>query len=110
MSPKRTTMLVSRLICLYFSYRAVLSLMAIPTGLSGALMLSNMRSVYGNHRFPSPMQRFLMGSGASLLLGIVLDIALAVIFYRCGPEVSRFLLGDDISPETVMPEGVEGTA
>jgi hypothetical protein len=84
MTPKQTATLVSRAFCVWFAYAAFTRLTVIPSLLNTYRIMSEIgsRPEPFRHYSPNPM---LMSGGIVSLFGLVIDIALAILFYRCGP-------------------------
>jgi hypothetical protein len=92
MTAGQAAFLTSRVISLWLAYRAFLSLLALPTGFLWYSVFPAYELAMGTHsRFGS---RVLIGSGISLAQ-LFVEIILAIVFYRFGPRVAEFLLGED---------------
>lgn len=89
MSAKQAAFLTSRIISLWLAYSAFLRFLALPTGYLSYYLFP----AYGGTtmRFGS---RVLIGS-IMALVQLFVEIFLAILFYRFGSRVARFLLGED---------------
>ena len=105
MTVKQAAFLTSRVISLWFFYEAFTGLVQIPSALFTLSILAKTNdSVYGNG-----FSRILATSSAStishaILQGIV-ELVLGIIFYRFGPRVARFLMGDGTDASLVDGNG-----
>ena len=102
MSAKQAAFLTSRIISLWFFYRALSTLVQIPAAFAMISAFSSLRNMPG---FNTSSARLFAESGALAFQGCV-EILLAVFFYRCGPLVLRFLLGDEEQTAVVDENGV----
>ena len=89
MSAKQAAFLTSRVISLWFMYLAVVTLIQVPSNVYLASAFSGLQNLTGfthlsSRLFATCVTQTLQGCG---------EIVLAIIFYRCGPFVLRFLLG-----------------
>jgi len=92
MSSKQTITLASRLLCLWFSYGVVTNLFALPTAV--LIVLSTTSLAHPGTLGSSYTRRMELTTISHSLLWLLAEVPLAIIFYRCGPLVTRFLLGD----------------
>ena len=109
MTAKQAATLVSRAFCLWFAYGAFTRLSVIPTVFYSMRMITMMNAgigsgsvVTGRYHAYTPSPFLMMGSnviGMTGLLTLAADIALAIIFYRCGPRVIAFFLGKQTEPD-----------
>lgn len=93
MTQLQAAILSSRLICAWLIYGALSDLLGLirnillfVSGVYGAL-INTMPSM------GTRLERSSFYASAQFLFEFVLNIVLAVIFYRCGPRLLRFLLG-----------------
>ena len=111
MTAKQAATIVSRAFCLWFAYEAFTRLSAIPTLIYSTRMITMMNAGIGSgsgsivtgryHAYP-PSPLLMLGSSLIGMTGIftlIADIALAIIFYRCGPHVVHFFIGKQADPE-----------
>jgi hypothetical protein len=91
MTTKQAAFLTSRVICLWFFYRAFSTLIQVPTTFA---LLSSFSSLKNMPGFDGYSAKVFAESGALALQGCA-EAVLAIFFYRCGPWVARFLMGDE---------------
>lgn len=95
MTSKQAAFLTSRVVSLWFIYHAVFAVMAIPSSISNFMLASEMTNSslpilhFGNHLIGHAVVEIL-----SSFAYAVADMLLAIIFFKFGPRVSRFLIGD----------------
>jgi hypothetical protein len=90
MTQLQAAILSSRLICAWLIYNAAMGLFALFR--NAVTVFSGVFSMMGgvqNSRFMNQN----IGNSAIFLFEIVLNLLLAVLFYRCGPKVLKFLIG-----------------
>jgi hypothetical protein len=83
--------LSTRLISAYMIYRAVLSFFAVLT--AAVTFFSGIYSLIDGVR-PGRWSIYTLGTSAIMLVEFGLFLWFAVAFYRSGPKVVRFLVGD----------------
>ena len=96
MSAKQSAFLVSRVICLFFIYKGLCSLLEVPATFAMISAFSSLRdspglSEYGNKMFASSLTLAFEGAA---------QVILAIVFYRSGPRVIRFLTGEEQASES----------
>jgi hypothetical protein len=95
MTAKQAAFLTSRIISLWFFYRAFSTLVQVPAAFAMVSAFSSLKNTPG---FDGYSAKLFAESGAIALQGCA-EIILAILFYRCGPWVARFLLGEDTKSE-----------
>jgi hypothetical protein len=95
MSLKQAAFLTSRVISLWFFYETFTSLAQLPAALIGLSMARSMSTTPDWMRFSQSVTR---SSGTMIvhaILQAIVELALGILFYRFGPRVGRFLMGDE---------------
>lgn len=90
MTAKQAAFLTSRVISLWFFCRALATLVEVPAAFAMMSAVSSLRNLPG---FEPETAKLIASSGAIVLEGIG-EVFLAIIFYRFGPRVAQFLMGD----------------
>ncbi|MGA8939743.1 MAG: hypothetical protein WB439_11320 [Acidobacteriaceae bacterium] len=91
MSAKQAAFLTSRVISLWLLYQGLTTLIQVPT----TFMLLNSLPLLKNAPGLSGMSARIIAESSALALRGFADLILAIFFYRFGPWVARFLLGED---------------
>lgn len=91
MSLRQAAFLTSRVISLWFFYRALATLIEVPTAFA---MMSAFSSLNKSPGFDNYSAKVFAESGALALQGCA-EVILAIVFYRFGPRVARFLMGEE---------------
>ena len=97
MSSRQAVVLVSRAVCVYFLYTAFGNLTTLPL-----LAFNLWRSLPLARDMPGLSQwgfRSMALSVEAAVLRLAVELALVVVFYQCGPRVSRFLTGGVMESE-----------
>ena len=95
MSSRQAVVLASRVLCVWFLYGAFGTTTSLPFSLFNLWLQWHMSldPTIGHFVSRSSLRYSAQNVEASLLRFVV-ELFLAVIFYRCGPIISRFLLQD----------------
>src|ERR1700722_19828403 len=102
---RQTVTLAGRILCVFFLFHAVVNFAGIPSSISG--MRTALEVVHSLQRIDttSADYRFLSRSFGQYIISIcislfwgMLELWIARVFYRCGPRVTKFLLGDELAP------------
>ncbi|HEY5212788.1 MAG TPA: hypothetical protein VIJ38_07190 [Acidobacteriaceae bacterium] len=91
MSVKQAAFLTSRVICLFFIYQGFRALLEVPATFAMISAFSSLRNSPGLGEYGIKM----LASGVTLAVEGGTQIILAIIFYKCGPWIIRFLTGEE---------------
>jgi hypothetical protein len=98
-SSRQAVIVASRVLCVYFLYNAMANLTYFP---SRFLSVHHHGSaILGYDKF---LFRYYLLETEGATLRLVVELLLAVVFYRCGPRICRFLSGEAAasdSPEVI---------
>jgi len=105
MTTKQGVSLASRVLSVYFLSLAVSRSVEVASLIGSLLRLHSMERRYASYipYFPN-----LPVIGAVIVF--LVELVMAFLFYRCGPGVARFLLGEEISPTEESARNEEGAA
>lgn len=96
MTMLQAAILSSRLICAWLIYNAAMGTFAL---MRNAVMTMGMMGEFANSR----IMRQNIDNSIIFFIQVVLNVALAVFLFRCGPKVLGFLMG----PEKEVPAEAE---
>jgi len=95
LTPQRAVMIACRTLCVLFLVYAIVNFADIPSLLIGLMHYrSHGEGTGSNGYYAYWTRRYALWITSALVRGAV-EFWLAGVFYRAGPRVSRFLLGDD---------------
>jgi len=105
MTQQQVLRLSTRFVSAWFLFKAIVSLFSafeavvqFSTGIFSAL----------DGVMPGKWERYTYARAATDPIWFCLYVAIAIIFYRCGPRLTRFLVGP--KEEQPVVDGAEGTA
>jgi hypothetical protein len=102
MTSRQAAVIASRVLCVWFIYEAVVEAVYLPSfiiiALEQSARLHSAVNAFGRG-YPSNWDFLLNPLGG--LFHLILNIALAVFFYRGGPGLIRFLTGDEVDSDSV---------
>ena len=91
MSNRQAVVLASRVLCVFFLYTALGTLISLPLISPGFL---HEREMIRNHALPSTVLPLNTLSFGTALFRLAVDLLLAYFFYQCGPRLTAFLSGE----------------
>ncbi len=93
MTNRQAAVLTSRIFCVWFAYGAV----GTATMLPEFIRLFQQSAAFASDRIGSALRynETAMMNLVGLSLRVVIDVAAAIFFYRCGPWLIRFLTGGE---------------
>ena len=100
MTQVQAVTLTTRVICAWLIYQAAFEFFAAVK--SGFLLGSGVFSTFDGVDL-SRMTATMYGNEATVIVEFCFDVALAVIFYRCGPRLLGFFLGGG-EPDSAVNE------
>lgn len=114
MSTKQGVTLASRILTVYFLTLCAYRISDLPIDLMSLFHNQAMQGVSTSSIYAQASDSYyyrisIEAIGHSALI-IALDLMMALIFYRCGPKVARFLLGAEISPTEESARNEAGAA
>jgi hypothetical protein len=96
--------IVARFVCLLLVWYAVLNLIEIPSYLAGVLHYHTPSEGPAIGNYYAYWTAKYIGFVGGALFRAAVELYLARVFYRCGPRVTKFLLGDDLTPPDPQAE------
>jgi hypothetical protein len=106
LASRQATLLAGRVLCVFFLFYAILNLTELPSYMMGVLHYHAQGDGLSTGTYYSYWTSKYIGWIGGSLLKATVEIWIAGIFYRCGPRVSRFFLGDQVPASEASEAGV----
>jgi hypothetical protein len=92
--------IAARVLCIVFVFYALLNLLALPSYIVGIFHYKAHTDTDGYTYWRYWTSRYMEYTLSALLKGTV-ELWVAGVFYRVGPRVTRFFLGEDVEPKAL---------